>query len=267
MTEISATVGEYMREVVSGVRPAVEAVADSSYPVEDSGPRMSNRAHVQHAHLVYRATENDCGAWVAIDFDAAQRRAEVLDSAERVGDASGALAGWTVGIKDIIDVRGFPTAHGSKVPASVQGHDAWSVAELRRQGAILLGKTHTHEYAYGLTTPQTSNARDHNRIAGGSSGGSAVAVATGVADAALETDTGGSTRVPASLNGVVGFKPTYNRLSLDGATSLSPTLDHLGILADSVSKVRAIFDVLDQKRACHGGPGPEAFERSHRGQS
>lgn len=148
--------------------------------------------------------------------EVAHRRANALGSVERVGDAFGALAGWTVEIKDIIDARELPTAHGPKDPTPAPGHDVWSVAGQRRQGSVLLGTTQTHEYAYGPVTPKTGDAIEHRRIAGGSSGGSAVAVATGVGDVALGSDAGGSTRVPASLNGVVGFNPTYSWLSLDG---------------------------------------------------
>ncbi len=106
--------------------------------------------------------------------------------------------------------------------------DAAVAARLRAGGAVLVGKTHTHEFAYSLTTPQSRNAVDQGRVAGGSSGGSAVAVAAGAATFALGTDTGGSIRVPAALNGLVGLKPTYGWVPRSGVTSLSWSLDHVG---------------------------------------
>ena len=116
-----------------------------------------------------------------------------------------------MGLKDLIDVAGLPTT--AELPGARGPHGGRATARSPRgssaAGAVLLGKTHTHEFAYGLTTPQTRNAWAPDRVAGGSSGGSAVAVAAGEATFALGTDTGGSIRVPAALNGVVGLKPTY----------------------------------------------------------
>ncbi|WP_328334515.1 MULTISPECIES: amidase [unclassified Streptomyces] len=181
------------------------------------------------------ALEERLGAYVTVDAEAALAAAaraelEISDSGPR-----GPLHGIPMGLKDLIDVAGLPTTASSDVRAGhVADRDSQVAARLNAAGAVLLGKTHTHEFAYGLTTPQTSNAWDHSRVAGGSSGGSAVAVAAGEATFALGTDTGGSVRVPAALNGVVGLKPTYGLVSRSGVTPLSWSLDHVGPLTRTV---------------------------------
>ncbi|MEU0297991.1 amidase [Streptomyces sp. NPDC006175] len=180
------------------------------------------------------AVDGHLRAYVTVAADAALAAAaraerEVSDTGPR-----GPLHGIPMGIKDLIDTAGLPTTASSDVRAGhVADHDSAVAARLKAAGAVLLGKTHTHEFAYGLTTPQTSNAWDRSRVAGGSSGGSAVAVAAGGATFALGTDTGGSIRVPAALNGVVGLKPTYGLVSRSGVTSLSWSLDHVGPLTRS----------------------------------
>ncbi|MFF1698166.1 amidase [Streptomyces sp. NPDC058257] len=181
------------------------------------------------------AVDGRLGAYVTVAADtalAAAARAE-REIAER--GPLGPLHGIPMGLKDLIDAEGMPTTASSDVRSGhVADRDSHVAALLDAAGAVLLGKTHTHEFAYGLTTPQTSNAWDHSRVAGGSSGGSAVAVAAGGATFALGTDTGGSIRVPAALNGVVGLKPTYGLVSRTGVTSLSWSLDHVGPLTRTV---------------------------------
>lgn len=150
-----------------------------------------------------------------------------------------------MGLKDLIDVVGVSTTASSRTRAGHRADsDSTVAASLRAAGAILIGKTHTHEFAYGLITPQTNNAWDHRRIAGGSSGGSAVAVASGAATFALGTDTGGSIRVPATLNGVVGLKPTYGLVPRHGVTSLSWSLDHVGPIARTVDDTALVLTAL-----------------------
>ncbi|MFJ9036908.1 amidase [Streptomyces sp. NPDC102406] len=177
------------------------------------------------------AVDGRLGAYVTVTAEAALSAAA---HAEREIAATGPrspLHGIPMGLKDLIDVAGLPTTASSRVRARhVAARDSHVAARLRAAGAVLLGKTHTHEFAYGLTTPQTRNAWDQDRVAGGSSGGSAVAVAAGAATFALGTDTGGSVRVPAALNGVVGLKPTYGLVPRSGVTSLSWSLDHVGPL-------------------------------------
>jgi len=173
---------------------------------------------------------------------------QVNDSAEA---PQGELGGIPIVIKDLIDVAGWPTRAGSpkffgQEPAL---RDAFVVDRLKYAGAKLLGKVNTHEVALGLTgiNPHTGPVRNpHNpeRISGGSSSGSAVAVASGMAFGALGTDTGGSIRTPAALCGVVGFKPTFGRVSTRGVLPLSWNLDHVGPLARTVADVALLYSVI-----------------------
>lgn len=150
-----------------------------------------------------------------------------------------------VGLKDLIDVAGMATTASSRARTGHRAEaDSTVAARLASAGAVLVGKTHTHEFAYGLTTPQTTNAWNPDRVAGGSSGGSAVAVAAGAAAFALGTDTGGSIRVPAALNGVVGLKPTYGLVPRRGVTSLSWSLDHVGPLTRTVEDAGLVLAAL-----------------------
>ena len=151
------------------------------------------------------------------------------------------LAGAPIAVKDLFETKAIRTTAGSLFFKDyIPSEDATAVAKLRGAGGRLIGKTNTHEIALGVTTVNPHfgacrNPWDTDRIPGGSSGGSAVAVSTGMAMAALGTDTGGSIRIPASLCGVVGLKPTYGRVSLRGVIPLSWNLDHVGPLTLSVA--------------------------------
>ncbi|GAB3451571.1 amidase [Streptomonospora sediminis] len=184
-------------------------------------------------------------AYVAVEADQARQAARTAESEILAGRLRGPLHGVPMGLKDLIDIAGAPTAAGSRARS---GHlaesDSTVAARLRAAGAVLLGKTRTHELAYGLTTPGTHNAWDQERVAGGSSGGSAVAVAAGAATFALGTDTGGSIRVPASLNGAVGLKPTYGLVPRHGVASLSWSLDHVGPITRTADDAAAVLAVL-----------------------
>ncbi|MEV2215175.1 amidase [Streptomyces sp. NPDC050997] len=180
------------------------------------------------------AVDGRLRAYVTVAADAALAAAVRAEREISETGPRSPLHGIPMGLKDLIDARGLPTTASSDVRAGhIADHDSQVAARLKAAGAVLLGKTHTHEFAYGLTTPQTSNAWDQSRVAGGSSGGSAVAVAAGGATFALGTDTGGSIRVPAALNGVVGLKPTYGLVPRSGVTSLSWSLDHVGPITRS----------------------------------
>ncbi|QUI35475.1 amidase [Streptomyces alfalfae] len=184
-------------------------------------------------------------AYAAVTADRARHAAVRAEREIAAGRYRGPLHGVPMGLKDLIDVGGMATAAGSRIRADHRAGSDSAVAErLSAAGAVLLGKTHTHEFAYGLTTPQTNNAWDQGRVAGGSSGGSAVAVAAGTATFALGTDTGGSIRVPASLNGVVGLKPTYGLVSRHGVTSLSWSLDHVGPITRTVEDASLVLAEL-----------------------
>jgi aspartyl-tRNA(Asn)/glutamyl-tRNA(Gln) amidotransferase subunit A len=171
--------------------------------------------------------------------------------------ASNALRGIPIAVKDLFDTAGIPTTAGSKFFAeNIPQEDAFVVEKLKQAGALIVGKTNTHEIALGVTgnNPHFGTARnpwDTARIPGGSSSGSAIAVATGMALGALGTDTGGSIRIPASLCGIVGFKPTYGRVSLRRVFPLSWNLDHVGPLtkcvrdAASILQVISVYDAVD----------------------
>ncbi|MGI5424367.1 amidase [Streptomyces sp. CA-179760] len=185
------------------------------------------------------------GAYVTVIAEHARRAARQAEKDIAAGRHRGPLHGIPMGLKDLIDAAGTATSASSRVRAGHRAHaDSTVAARLSAAGAVLVGKTHTHEFAYGLTTPQTSNAWDRERVAGGSSGGSAVAVAAGAATFALGTDTGGSIRVPAALNGVVGLKPTYGLVPRHGVTSLSWSLDHVGPITRTVEDAGLVLDAL-----------------------
>ncbi|MBN6037509.1 amidase [Amycolatopsis sp. 195334CR] len=164
--------------------------------------------------------------------------------------ADGPLAGIPVLVKEIIEVEGLPFRCGSEVFADrVGAADAEVVARVRAAGGVVFGLTHSHEFAYGCTGSANRagpcrNPHDPSRITGGSSSGSAAAVAAGIAGLALGTDTAGSVRVPASLCGVVGAKPSRGLLPVDGVFPLSRSLDHVGVFTGSVADARYAVEVL-----------------------
>lgn len=189
-------------------------------------------------------------AYATVTAERTRRAARAAEHDIAAGRYRGPLHGIPMALKDLIDVAGTATSAGSRVRAGHRARtDSTVTARLSAAGAVLVGKTHTHEFAYGLTTPQTHNAWDPDRIAGGSSGGSAVAVAAGTATFALGTDTGGSIRVPSALNGVVGLKPTYGLVPRHGVTSLSWSLDHVGPITRTVDDAALVLTAL-------AGPDP-----------
>ncbi|MFB4205371.1 amidase [Arhodomonas sp. KWT2] len=183
-----------------------------------------------------------------------------------VSPVSGPLSGMLVGIKDIISVRDMPRTAGSlALTSEPAAEDAPCVARLREAGALIVGTLNMHELAYGITSVNPHygtvvNPRAPARIAGGSSGGSAAAVAAGIVDTALGTDTAGSIRIPAACCGVVGFKPTYGAVSTEGVLPLGWSLDHVGPITRNVADAAAMFDVMA------GGPAvPTDEPDDHRG--
>ena len=177
-------------------------------------------------------------------------QADVLHSHHPSNLIDLALLGIPVALKDLFETTGIPTTAGSKFYADhIPGQDAQAVLKLKLAGAVIVGKTNTHEIALGVTgvNPHfgaVKNPRDTSRITGGSSSGSAAAVASGMCLAALGTDTGGSIRIPASLCGVVGLKPTYGRVSARGVIPLSWNLDHVGPLTRTVRDAAIMLQVL-----------------------
>jgi AtzE family amidohydrolase len=178
-------------------------------------------------------------------------QAEAIDQKVRAGSEPGPLAGVPFAVKNLLDIAGVTTLAGSKIQAEKPPaeRDATAVAKLKSAGAILVGALNMDEYAYGFTTENTHygvtrNPHDLERVAGGSSGGSAAAVASGMVPLTLGSDTNGSIRVPAAFCGVFGFKPTYGRISRAGAFLFVESFDHIGPFARTVGDIAAAFDVL-----------------------
>ena len=193
--------------------------------------------------------------------DFARSEAQRATAELAAGRDLGPLHGIPVAIKDLIEVAGMPTGYGSKVHAPrMATADAMLVARLRTAGAVIFGKTNLLEYAYGIAHPeigQTNNPHDTSRTAGGSSGGSAAAVAAGIVPLAVGTDTGGSIRIPAAYCGIVGLKPTCGLVPLDGVFPLSWSLDHAGPLARSVEDAALALACLSGvPMPLAIGPGP-----------
>lgn len=188
--------------------------------------------------------DGELNAVVELLDEAARAQAVELDAELAGGRPLRPLHGIPVTVKDVIDVAGVATRCGSDAYHEVPAVDADGVARLRAAGAIVLAKVTTHEFALGVTSPQSRNPFDPTRIPGGSSGGSAIAVATGMGLGSLGTDTRASIRVPAALSGVVGFKPTFGRVPTRGVVSLSWTMDHVAPMAATVSDAARLLAVL-----------------------
>jgi aspartyl-tRNA(Asn)/glutamyl-tRNA(Gln) amidotransferase subunit A len=207
----------------------------------------------------------DLNAYVLVTSGQARARARQLSAELAAGGRDGIalpLAGLPITHKDLFDTAGIRTTGGSRLYADrVPRRDAELVARLTAAGAIMLGKTNTHELGGGVTTINpfygtTRNPRDRARVAGGSSGGSAVAVAAHLAAAATGSDTGGSIRIPAAFCGCVGFKPTFGVLATAGLLGASPTFDHAGFLARSVEDVSLLLTATADGKLQEGSSTP-----------
>lgn len=239
-------------------------------PFPTPGPgRIAFRAADNARRAIDRALATDPAVLGRIftRFDAARIAAEA-DALDRDGERrAGPLAGLTVSIKDLFDEAGETTTAGSAILAGgpAAARDSEAVRRLRAAGAIGCGRTTMSEFAYsgvGLNPHfgNPGNALDPSRISGGSTSGGALSVALGIADAALGSDTGGSVRIPAALNGLCGFKPTQASVPLDGTFPLSATYDSVGPIARSVALCAALYAVLSGERPPrepdHGGRKP-----------
>ncbi len=234
---------ELYREMSDSDTLPVDPRTPSVLEPVDSGPVVPM---VTEALEGLRTTKQG-GGFTRILSERALADAQKLDADKRKGP----LNGLTFAVKDLIAVQGYPLGAGSKVRAEAdpEPRDASIVTSLSKAGAVLLGTTALHEFAFGVTginayegTPQ--NPADPERIPGGSSSGSAVAVADGSVHLAVGTDTGGSVRVPAAMCGVVGYKPTYGSYSAGRVFPLAPTLDHVGFFARSVEILQRVQAAL-----------------------
>lgn len=197
------------------------------------------------------ASDGRINAFTERTADRARAEADAVDARRARGEALPPLAGLPYAVKNLFDIAGVTTLAGSKVNRGLPParEDAVLVQRLRAAGAVLVGALNMDEYAYGFTTENTHygptrNPRDPARMSGGSSGGSGAAVAAGQVPLALGSDTNGSIRVPASLCGVWGLKPTFGRLSRRGSYPFVHSIDHLGPLADSVEALALAYDAL-----------------------
>jgi aspartyl-tRNA(Asn)/glutamyl-tRNA(Gln) amidotransferase subunit A len=192
-------------------------------------------------------------AFILVDAAGARDAARETDAARAGGTDLGPLHGIPISLKDLIDVAHQPTTAASRALAGrVARTDAPVTARLRAAGAVLLGKTNLHEFALGTTSEDSAwgpvrHPDDPARSAGGSSGGSAVAVATGMGLASVGTDTGGSIRIPAAVCGLVGLKPSLGDVPTDGVIPLSRTLDHVGPLAACVQDAAWMWQALTDR--------------------
>lgn len=231
----------------------IENAADLSIPEAAARLRDGSLTSVAltQAHLD-RIAERDGAyhAFVHVEVESALAAAATADEALSRGEDRGPLHGIPVGIKDLFDTADMPTTYGSDVHAGhLPGEDAEVVRRLKAAGAVLIGKLETYEFAmvgpvFDRSFPPAANPWDVTRFTGGSSSGSAAAVAGGLIRTTIGTDTGGSVRSPAAYCGAVGFKPTYGRISTRGVFPLSPSLDHVGLVSASVAEAALTFDAI-----------------------
>jgi aspartyl-tRNA(Asn)/glutamyl-tRNA(Gln) amidotransferase subunit A len=223
--------------------------------IEEFGRRLRARdlTAEQVTDACLRRIEEDnprLNAFILVMADSARQQARQADRELAAGRDRGPLHGAPISLKDLIDVAGTPTTAASRVrEGHVAAHDAPVVVALRDAGAVIIGKTNLHEFAFGTTNEESAfgparNPHDVSRSPGGSSGGSAASVAAGMALATLGTDTGGSIRIPAAACGIVGLKPRHGELSTEGIVPLSHRLDHVGPLARTVTDAALVYYAL-----------------------
>jgi aspartyl-tRNA(Asn)/glutamyl-tRNA(Gln) amidotransferase subunit A len=214
-----------------------------------SGELTSERL-TEEALATIASLQPQLNAFITVTADEALASARAADKEIAAGRYLGPLHGIPLSLKDLVDVAGVPTTAASRLrERHVARRDAPVVGHLRAAGAVIVGKTNLHEFAFGTTNEDSGwgaarNPLDPSRSPGGSSGGSAIAVRTGMSFASVGTDTGGSVRIPAAACGVVGLKPQWGEVSADGVVPLSRQLDHVGPLARSVDDVELMYHAM-----------------------
>ena len=223
--------------------------------IEEFGRRLRAR-EITSADIVEQCldrihTENPrLNAFIHVMGDEARQRARQADEELAAGRDRGPLHGVPLSVKDLIDIRGVPTTAASRVrEGHIAERDAPAIAHLVEAGAVFIGKTNLHEFAFGTTNEDSAfgpahNPHDRARSPGGSSGGSAASVAAGMALATIGTDTGGSVRIPAAACGIVGLKPSLGEISTAGVVPLSHTFDHVGPLTQTVADAALTYHAL-----------------------
>jgi aspartyl-tRNA(Asn)/glutamyl-tRNA(Gln) amidotransferase subunit A len=239
---VSARTGVYATPTLG-----VESFAQHAFGLDE--PSFNAVDNVKQG-LAQVQSRPELNAFEHVAAEAALEKGRLVDALHSRSQQAGVLAGVTLAVKACFEVQGLPMTSGTRaLPSVTPDVSAPCVARLESAGAIVLGMTTMHELAYGATTDNPHVGRvghpaDPDRVPGGSSGGSAVAVATGMANAALGTDTAGSVRMPAALCGIVGFKPSYGLISCDGMLPLGWSLDHVGVFAKTVEQAAVLTDIM-----------------------
>jgi aspartyl-tRNA(Asn)/glutamyl-tRNA(Gln) amidotransferase subunit A len=224
------TIDDFARGLRERRFSAAEITADVLKRIDEDNPRLN--------------------AFILVMRDAATRQAADLDGELAAGRDRGPLHGVPISVKDLFDVAGTPTTAASRVrEGHVAARDADVIVRARNAGAVIVGKTNLHEFAFGTTNDESAfgparNPHDPSRSPGGSSGGSAASVAAGMALGTIGSDTGGSIRIPAAACGVVGLKPTFGEIGLGGAVPLSRSFDHAGPIATTVRDAWLLYRAL-----------------------
>jgi aspartyl-tRNA(Asn)/glutamyl-tRNA(Gln) amidotransferase subunit A len=224
------TIDDFARQVRAGQTTAAAVLDSCLERIQTDNPRLN--------------------AFILVTADEARRQARRADEELAAGVDRGALHGVPISIKDLFDVSDTPTTAASRVrDGHVANADATVITRLRHAGAVFVGKTNLHEFAFGTTNEDSGygparNPLDPTRSPGGSSGGSAASLVSGMALATLGTDTGGSIRIPAAVCGTVGLKPSYGELPTEGVVPLSRTMDHVGPLTLTVADAWHVFHAL-----------------------
>lgn len=231
-----------------GVRDRSQSIRALAHDLRSG--RITARSLLEDTLDRIHETQPDLNAFITVLADEARHEAERRDAELQAGRDRGWLHGLPISVKDLIDIDGATTTAASHLRRDhLATHDAACVTALRDAGAILIGKTNLHEFAFGTTNEDSAfgpvrHPLDHARWPGGSSGGSAAAIAAGIGVASIGTDTGGSIRIPSATCGIVGLKPTFDEVSTSGVVPLGATLDHVGPIARSVDDAAIVFDAL-----------------------